>query len=129
MIKTSQSQLTNWIDRLIPFHFDIKHFAGNKMVLIDYMSQNSVGLALPPGEFDEEIVVASINTFMNNLEVIDNVISNNLANRTKAPYELIKKRAKNKGLLDANLNTRLTTKHSKHSARGEMQTHNQIQFH
>ena len=29
--KTSQSRLTRWNDRLIPFHFDIKHLAGNKM--------------------------------------------------------------------------------------------------
>ena len=33
--KTSQNRLTRWIDRLIPFHFDIKHFAGSKMGLID----------------------------------------------------------------------------------------------
>ena len=45
--KTSQSRLTRWIDRLIPFHFDIKHLAGNKMGLIDYMSRNPVGLAIP----------------------------------------------------------------------------------
>ena len=35
--KTSQSRLIRWIDRQIPFHFDIKHLAGNKMGLIDYM--------------------------------------------------------------------------------------------
>ena len=29
--KTSQNRLTRWIDRLIPFHFDIKHLAGSKM--------------------------------------------------------------------------------------------------
>ena len=45
--KTSQSRLTRWIDRLIPFHFDIKHLAGNKMGLIDYISRNPVGLAIP----------------------------------------------------------------------------------
>ena len=44
--KGSQSILTRWNDRIIPFHFDIKHLAGNKMGLIDYMSRNPVGLAL-----------------------------------------------------------------------------------
>ena len=127
--KTSQSRLTRWIDRLIPFHFDIKHLAGNKMGLIDYMSRNPVGLAIPPSDYNEGLVVASINAFINNLELIDNVILNNLANQNKAPYELIKKRAKNKGLLEANLNTQLTIKHSKHSARGQLQTHNQFHFH
>ena len=66
---------------------------------------------------------------MNNLKLIDNVILNNLANQNKAPYELIKKRAKIKGLLDSNLNTQLTTKHSKLSARGQLRTHNQFKFH
>ena len=33
--KTSQSRSNRWIDRIIPFHFDIKHLAGNKMGLID----------------------------------------------------------------------------------------------
>ena len=60
--KTSQSRLTRWIDRLIPFHFDIKHLAGSKMGLIDYMSRNPVGLPIPPSEYDEELVVAAINT-------------------------------------------------------------------
>ena len=49
--KTSQSPLTRWIVRLIPFHFDIKHLTGSKMGLIDYMSRNPVGLPIPPSEF------------------------------------------------------------------------------
>ena len=61
------------------------------------MSQNAVGLAIPPSEYDEEFVVASIRTFINNLEMIDNVVLNDLANQNKAPYVLIKMRAKNKG--------------------------------
>ena len=99
------------------------------MGLKDYMSRSPVALAKPPSEYDEEFVVASINPFINNLELIDNVILNNLSNQNKAQYELIKKGVKNKGLLDANLNTELTTEHSKQSASGQLQTHNQIQFH
>ena len=106
----------------MPFHFDIKHLAGNKMGLIDYISRNPVGLAIPPSEYDEEFVVASINAFINNLELIDNVILKNLANQNIAPYELIKKRAKNKGLLDAISNTQLTNEHSKHSNHGQLRT-------
>ena len=37
------------------------------MGLIDYMSRNPVGLPIPPSEYDEEFVVASINAFINNL--------------------------------------------------------------
>ena len=61
--------------------------------------------------------------------MIENVILNKLANQNKAPHELIKKRAKNKGLLDATSNIQLTTKPSKHSAYGQFQTHNRNQFH
>ena len=95
--KTSQSRLTRWIDRLISFNFDIKHFAGSKMGLIDYISRNPIGIAIPPSAYDEEFVVASINSFINNLQLIDNLILNQLANRKLAPYRLIKKRAENKG--------------------------------
>ena len=92
------------------------------MGLIDYISRNPVGLAIAPSEYDEEFVVASIKKFINNLEMIDNVILNNLANQNKAPYELIKKHAKNKGLLNAASNIQLPVKHSKHSATGHCQT-------
>ena len=95
-IKTSQSRITRWIDRLIQFHFDIKHLLGNKMGLINYMSRNPVGLAIAPSKYDEEFVVAPIKTFINNLGVIDNVILNELANQNLAPCQLIKKRAENK---------------------------------
>ena len=63
------------------------------MGLIGYMSRIPVGLAIPPSEYDEEFVVASINSFINNLEMIDNVILNQLAKKL-ASYRLIKKRAK-----------------------------------
>ena len=61
--------------------------------------------------------------------MIDNVILNNLANQSKAPYELIKKRAKNKGLLNATSNIQLATKHLKQSATGRCQTNNTNQSH
>ena len=86
-------------------------------------------MAIPPSEYDEEFGVASTNAFINDLKLIDNVILNNLANQNKAPYELIKKCAKNKGLLDANSNTQLTNEHSKHSTHGQLRSHNQIQSH
>ena len=75
--KTSQSRLTRWIDLLIFFNFDIKHLAGSKMGLIDYISRKPVGIAKPPSAYDEEFVVSSINSFVNNLEIIDNLILKN----------------------------------------------------
>ena len=53
--------------------------------------------------YEEEFVVATIITFINNLEMIGNVILNQLANKNKAPCDLMKKRAENKGLLDKGL--------------------------
>ena len=99
------------------------------MGLTDYMSQTPVGLAIPPSEYDEEFVVASINAFINDLELIDNVILNHLANQNKAPYELIKKRAEIKGLLNATSNTHSTYEHSKHSTHGQLRTKTSIQSH
>ena len=77
------------------------------------MSQNSVRITIPPSEYDEEFVVASINTFINNLEMIEHVILNNKANQIRAPYDLIKKCVENKGLLGVSSNAQLTAKLSK----------------
>ena len=46
--KTYQSRLTRWIDRLLPFDFDIKHLSGSKMGLIDYILRHPVGKPQPP---------------------------------------------------------------------------------
>ena len=64
------------------------------------MSRNPVKTAIPPSEYDEEFLVASINAFEMNLELIDKVFLKSLANQNKAPYEMIKKLAKIKGLLE-----------------------------
>ena len=61
--KTSKVRLTRWIDRLIPFTFDIKNLKGTKVGLNDYLSKNPVGLALHPIEYANEFVVPSIDTF------------------------------------------------------------------
>ena len=102
------------------------------MGLIDYISQNAVGLPIPrppppPSEYDEEFVVASIITFLNNPEMSDNVILNNLPNQNRAPYDRIKMRAEHKGLLDVTSNAQLTTKHSKHFESGQSLPNNKIQ--
>ena len=94
--KTSQGRLTRLIDRLIPFTFDIKHIGGTKMWLINNTFTNSVGLALTPSDYNQEFVVASNNSSIANIILIDNVILNNLASQNRAPHRLIKKRAESK---------------------------------
>ena len=98
------------------------------MGLIEYMSQNPVGLALPASEYNQELVVASINAFINNLEVIDNVVPNKLANRNMAPYQLIKKHVKNKTTTINTSNLHLKKQHSKNSESGQLQRPKQNQF-
>ena len=90
------------------------------------MSRSPVGLAIGPSEYDEKFVVSSINTFINNLEVIDIVILNELTNQNLAPCQLIKKRAENKRTT-INTSKPDLNKHSfKNSASGQLQSQNQI---
>ena len=51
------------------------------MGLIDYLSWNPIGLAITPSPYDEKFVVASTNSFMNILEMVDIIILSNLANQ------------------------------------------------
>ena len=74
--KTYQSRLTRWIDRLLPFDFDIKHLAGSKMGLIDYISRHPVGKPQPPAYWDEQFVVALIDDFIACLEFQDSASLN-----------------------------------------------------
>ena len=98
------------------------------MGLIDYMSRNLVGLAIPPSEYDEEFVVASINTLINNLEVIYNVILNELANQNLAPCQLIKKRAEYKRTTNNTSKLDLSQHSLKHSPNGQLKTLKLNQF-
>ena len=61
--------------------------------------------------------------------MIDNVILNNLADQNKAPSELIKNKAKNKGLLDFKSNNQLINEHSKHSTHNQLRTQHQVHSH
>ena len=58
--KAYQSRLARWIDRLLPFDFDIKHLSGSKLGLIDYISLHPVGKLQSPVNWDEHFVVTVI---------------------------------------------------------------------
>ena len=122
--KTSQCRLTRWIDWLIPFNFDIKRLAGNKMGLIDYVSWNLVGLAIPLSEYDQEFVVASINLFIANLEMIDNLILKKPANQKRAPCRLIKTRAENERTQTSQSISKVHSKHFTHRISGQISQQN-----
>ena len=65
--KTYQSRLTRWIDRLLPFNFNMEHIACTKMGLVDYISRNPVGKADPELKYDTSFIVATINNIKQNI--------------------------------------------------------------
>ena len=58
--KTYQSRLSRWVDRLLPFNFNIEHIPGKNMGFADYLSRNPSGKASPESEDDEKYVINTI---------------------------------------------------------------------
>ena len=70
--KSYNSRLTRWVDRLLPFQFDIGHLPGAKRGLVDYISRYPSQKAKKVSAYDEEFVVAEqklISTSINALEL------------------------------------------------------------
>ena len=61
--KTYQSRLTRWVDRLLPYQFNIVHIPGRDMGIVDYLSRDPFNDPWPESELDEKFVVATINSF------------------------------------------------------------------
>ena len=58
--KSYNSRVTRWIDRLLPFDFNIEHIPGAKMGLVDYISRQPNQEAKVTNKYDEEFAVATI---------------------------------------------------------------------
>ena len=58
--KTYNSRLIRWVDRLLPFDFNIEHIPGAKMGLVDYISRQPNQEAKVTNKYDEEFAVATI---------------------------------------------------------------------
>ena len=58
--KPYNSRLTRWIDRLLPFDFNIEHIPGAKMGLVEYISRQPNQEAKVTNKYDEEFAVATI---------------------------------------------------------------------
>ena len=58
--KSYKSRLTRWIDRLLPFNFNIEHIPGTRMGLVDYISRQPNQKAKSITQYDEEFMVATI---------------------------------------------------------------------
>ena len=82
--KTYQSRLTRWLDRLLPFDFDIKHIPGSKMGLVDILSRNPSGVAPHVDQDDEQLVVAKIDNLIRGIEMKDMKALTNSTNQSRA---------------------------------------------
>ena len=58
--KSYNSRLTRWIDRLLPFDFNIEHIPGTRMGLVDYILRQPNQQAKSITQYDEEIMIATI---------------------------------------------------------------------
>ena len=58
--KTTQIWLVRWLDRLLPFDFEIKHIPGKNMRLADYLSRHPVGDGPLVSELNNNFVVTPI---------------------------------------------------------------------
>ena len=58
--KFYNSRLTRWIDRLLPFDFNIEHVPGTRMGLVDYISRQPNQKAKSITQYDEEFMGATI---------------------------------------------------------------------
>ena len=59
--KTIFSRLTRWLDRFIPFAFQVEHKPGAKYGRADYLSRNPSKEATPISTYDKILTVAKIN--------------------------------------------------------------------
>ena len=58
--KSYNSRLKRWIDRLLPFYFNIEHIPGTIMGLVDYILRQPSQKAKSITQYDEEFMVATI---------------------------------------------------------------------
>ena len=59
-IKSCNSRLKRWVDRLLPFDFNIEHIPGTRMGLVDNISRQPNQKAKSITQYDEEFMVATI---------------------------------------------------------------------
>ena len=74
------SRLTRWIDRLLPFDFNIEHIPGTRMGLVDYISRQPIRNAKSVNQYDEEFMVATISR-------IRDAITSSFSHVNKIPFQ------------------------------------------
>ena len=69
--KSYNSRLTRWVDRLLPFQFDIEHLPGAKMGLVDYISRNPSQKGKKISTYDEEFIVAKLKLISKSINALE----------------------------------------------------------
>ena len=67
--------MTRWVDRLLAFQFDIEHFLGAKMGLVDYISRNPSQRAKKVSAYDEEFIVAKLKLISKSINALELIIT------------------------------------------------------
>ena len=90
--KSKNSQLTRWIDRLLPFDFSIERILGTRMGLVDYVSRQPNQKAKSITQYDEEFMVATISCIRDAITTLFNYLN-------KIPFEKQHNTSKRKSLV------------------------------
>ena len=69
--KSYNSRLTRWVDRLLPFQFDIEHLPGAKMGLVDFISRNPSQKAKKVSTYNEEFIVAKLKLISKSINTLE----------------------------------------------------------
>ena len=69
--KSYNSRLTRWVDRLLPFQFDIEHLPWAKVGLVDYISRNPSQKAKKISTYDEEFIVAKLKLIWKSINALE----------------------------------------------------------
>ena len=69
--KSYNSRLTRWVDRLLPFQFDIEHLPGAKMGLVDYISRNPSQKVKKIFTYDKEFIVAKLKLISKSINALE----------------------------------------------------------
>ena len=68
--KSYNIRITRWIDRLLPYDFNIEHIPGAKMGLVDYISRQPNQEAKVTNKYDEEFAVETITRIRDGIAAI-----------------------------------------------------------
>ena len=115
--KSYNSRLTRWIDRLLPFDFNIEHIPGTRMGLVDCISRPPNQKAKSNTQYDEEFMVATISR-------IRDAITTLFSHSNKIPFQ--KQHHTNKSQLQLNKTRVHSCKIAKSSAHTPDATNNSL---